>query len=293
MQNEKLKILGTGLSGLIGTRIVELLSGRYEFEDLSLETGVDITNKDTLLNKVKMSHAPLILHMAAVTDVDGCEKDKDLKERGLCWKVNVEGTENIVEAARKFGKRVLYISTDFVFSGSSFYYDEDSVPDPINWYGVTKFKGEQIVQAGSCEHLVVRLAFPYRAKFEREDIARFFLQKLEAGERVKAVEDWLITPTFIDDIAPALDALIQQNVAGIFHVVGSSSHTPFEMAQMIAETFQLAKSLIEPIKLKELFAGKAPRPWRLVMRNDKIRELGMKMSTFADGLEEMKKQLNI
>lgn len=293
MEIKKQKILGTGLSGLIGTRVVELLSGKYEFEDLSLETGVDITNKDTLFNKVEMSNAPIILHMAAVTNVDGCERDKDLREEGLCWKVNVEGTENVVEAARRFGKKVLYISTDFVFNGSSSYYEEDSVPDPINWYGVTKFKGEQIVQAGISDHLVVRLAFPYRAKFEREDIVRFFLHRLEAGERVKAVDDWLMTPTFIDDIAPALDALILQNVAGIFHVVGSSSHTPFEMAHTIAETIQLDKSLIEAIKLKELFSGKVPRPRRLVMRNDKIRRLGVRMRSFKEGLEEVKKQLKV
>lgn len=288
-----MKILGTGLSGLIGTRVVELLSNEYEFGDLSLDTGVDITDKDLVNKAFAKSDASIVLHMAALTDVDVCEADRDLGMTGRCWQVNVGGTRNIAEAAGRFNKKLIYISTDFVFSGEAEVYNENSEPEPINWYGQTKYEAEKIVQESSDKVLIARLAFPYRANFQKEDIVRFFLNRLKNGEQVRAVDDWIITPTFIDDIALALDMLIQKNRGGIFHVVGSSSHTPFDMAKMIAEKFKSDKGLIEAVKLRDLFAGKAPRPQRLVIKNDKIRRLGVKMKGFEEGLMELKRQLNL
>lgn len=290
---ERKKLIGTGLSGLIGTRVVELLSNEYEFEDLSLDTGVDITDKDLVNKAFAKSDASIVLHMAALTDVDVCEADREVGTTGRSWQVNVEGTHNIAEAAGRFNKKLIYVSTDFVFSGEVEVYDEKSEPEPINWYGQTKYEAEKIVQESSDKALIARLAFPYRAHFQKEDIVRFFLNRFKNGEQVRAVDDWIITPTFIDDIAIALDVLIQENGEGVFHVVGSSSHTPFEMAHIIAETFQQDRSLIEPIKLKDLFTGKALRPRRLVLKNDKIQRLGVRMKTFREGLMEVKRQLDL
>lgn len=123
----KQAILGTGLSGLVGSRVTELLSGKYDFEDLSFETGVDITDKDKVFEKVKQSQAEWIIHMAAKTDVDGCEKDKPLKTNGAAWNINVIGTKNIVDAAKEFNKRILYVSTDFLPN-------ESIIDEIIIWY---------------------------------------------------------------------------------------------------------------------------------------------------------------
>jgi dTDP-4-dehydrorhamnose reductase len=293
----KIKILGTGLSGLIGTRITELLADKYRFQDLSLETGVDITDKGLVEKLIKQSDARIILHMAAVTDVDGCEEEvqssklKVQNNNGMCWKVNVEGTRNIVEAADKYGKKLIYASTEFVFDGEAEFYNENSKPNPINWYGTTKYEAEHVIKNTLDNYIITRFAFPYRAKFEREDIVRFFLNKLKRKEKVKAIYNWIITPTFIDDIAQALDILIQSNRNGLYHIVGSSSHTPFEIANLVAEVFKLDKSLIDAVKLEDIFAGKAKRPRRLVVENDKISKLGMKMRTLEEGLQEVKQQL--
>ena len=112
-------IIGTGLSGLVGSRVMNLLTPEFRFENLSLETGVDITQKDVVMDKISSSDASWIFHFAAITDLDAAEKERSLGESGNTWRVNVEGTRNIVEAARKFKKRVLYLSTDFVFDGNS------------------------------------------------------------------------------------------------------------------------------------------------------------------------------
>src|SRR3989344_9155773 len=164
-----MKILGTGLTGLVGSRIVELLSDSYEFENISRNTGVDITDKEKIIEKIKSSDAAIVLHLAAKTDVDGCEKDKALGEIGDAWKINVEGTRNVADACRESRKKLIYVSTDFVFDGTREAYAEDDTPNPINWYGKTKYEGEKIVQNLLTPWLIVRIAYPYRASFAKLD----------------------------------------------------------------------------------------------------------------------------
>jgi len=303
----KIKILGTGLMGLVGSRIGELLKDKYEFENLSLENGVDITSKDQVERRVTDSPARVVLHLAAKTDVDGCEEDKgddtkilryyDTKKFvGLhtAWAVNVEGTRNIVETCQKTGKKLIYISTDFVFDGKNppaGGYSEKDQPNPINWYGVTKYEGEKLVVQSGIPYLICRLAFPYRANFpKKKDFLRTIIAKLKNGEKIAMVSDEIITPTFVDDIAYALDILIETGAQGIYHLVGSSSHTPFEIGHLIGKTFCLDESLISSTTREIYFAGRAPRPWKLVLKNDKLRKLGAKMSTFEEGLKKIKLQ---
>src|SRR3990167_7864979 len=101
-----MKILGTGLTGLIGSRITDLLKDRYEFENLSISTGFDITQKQIVKNKIISSDASIVLHLASKTDVDRCEKDKEQGVNGSTWITNVEGTKNIIEACRESNKKI-------------------------------------------------------------------------------------------------------------------------------------------------------------------------------------------
>jgi len=287
----KTKILGTGLSGLVGSRVVELLQDKYDFEDLSLDTEVDITDIDQVDERIGASDAKVVLHMAAITNVDACEKERNDGENSLSWRVNVTGTENIVKAVKATGKRIIHISTDFVFSGLEDRYTEESKPNPINWYGETKLRAEMVVQEKLTDYAILRLSFPYRAKFERSDVVRFFLNTLKEGKSVDAVSNWMITPGFIDDMANVIEAFITNNEVGIFHSVGSDSMTPYEMATAIAELFGFDKTLVRAVKLEDLFLGKAPRPLKLVTDNGKITRLGLQMQTLEDGLGIIKEQL--
>ncbi len=289
-----MKILGTGLSGLVGTRLIELLSSEYNFEDLSLATGIDITNKEQVFQKIKDSNAPVVLHLAAKTYVDGCEEDKIFAKFGEAWKINVEGTRNIVDACSKASKKLIYFSTDFIFDGRNpptGGYTEEDIPDPINWYATTKYEGEKIINRSNLNWTIIRLAYPYRANFVKKDFVRSLIQKLQAGENLKMVTDHVMTPTFIDDIALALDVLIKENALGIFHVVGSQFVTPYEAAIKIADFFNFDKSLISTTTRDIYFKGHAQRSFRLALKNDKIAKLGVKMKTFDEGLIELKKQI--
>jgi dTDP-4-dehydrorhamnose reductase len=288
-----MKILGTGLTGLVGSRIVELLGGKCEFENLSRSTGVDITNKDQVLEKIKVSDAQIILHLAAKTDVDGCELDKPLKENGEAWKINVEGTKHVAEACLKTNKKLFYVSTDFVFDGTRENYSEEDIPNPVNWYAQTKYEGEKIIQNLKSPWIIARIAYPYRANFVKLDFFRAILNRLKNNEIVTAVTDHIFAPTYIDDIAFAIDSLIDNDSQGIFHVVGSQSLTPFDAANLIADEFNLDKSKINKTTRSEFFNNRAPRPFQLYLKNDKITKLGVLMRTFAEGIKEIRSQINL
>lgn len=287
----KIPIYGTGLSGLVGSRVTELLRDKYEFTDLSLTTGVDITDFDQVEKSLKASPAKVIIHMAAKTDVDGCEDDKIQGDEGSCWLVNTEGTKNIVEAARRYAKRVIYISTDFVFDGTKDFYTEEDTPNPVNWYGYTKYEGEKIVQSSGISYAIIRLAYPYRAYFEaKQDFVRRILDKAKESKKIPALSDHIFTPTFIDDIVMALDLLMSRELTGIYHVVGSQNLTPYIATEMIIKMFHLS-TIVYPVSRNDYFKDRAFRPFKLALKNDKITKLGIRMKSFDEGLQKVKEQL--
>jgi dTDP-4-dehydrorhamnose reductase len=285
-----MKIFGIGVSGLVGSRITELLQDKYQIDNLSLDTGVDITNSATLDVIKKDQEHEIVLHLAAKADVDGCEKDKDLGKDGAAYKINVNGTENVVNACKNSNKKIIYVSTDFVFDGENTpeggYTEEDS-PNPINWYAETKYEGEKIVKNSGLEFLIIRLAYPYQQKdFElKKDFVHAIMNRLKNNQQIMAVNDHLMTPTFLDDFASCIDVLVENNAHGVYHTVGSQSLTPYDAALMIAEKFGLDKSLIQKTTRSEYFKNKAPRPFNLSMNNDKIEKLGIQLKTFSEGLQ--------
>jgi dTDP-4-dehydrorhamnose reductase len=305
----KIKILATGLTGLVGSRFTELLDEVYEFKHISLTNGIDILDKNTIYDKVLSSDANIVIHMAAKTNVDGCENDKERdkeilsfksteekenawREEKTAWAVNVFGTQNVVKACQETNKKIIYISTDFVFDGTKRSYLEEDKPDPINWYAKTKYEGEKLIQNSGLDYIIARIAYPYRALFERSDFVRGLIYKLDKREKLSMVTDHVMVPTFIDDIVNALDILIRTEQKGIFHVVGSQKLSPYEAALAIAREFDLDESVISKTTRREYFAGKAPRPFCLYLKNDKIGKLGIEMSTFNKGLKEIKNQID-
>jgi len=289
----KKTLLGTGLSGLVGSRMLEMMSSEYEFENLSLETGVNILNIKEVDQRFSSSKAEWVLHFAAKTNVDGCEKDKKFGEKGDAWKINVMGTKNIALACKKFNKKMLYISTDFVFDGKEKrYYEEEDPPNPLSWYAVTKYEGEKIVQKSHIPYLICRPAYPYRAVNSlKKDLVHVILDRLKNNEKITAVTDQFITPTLIDDIALAIKILITKDQTGIFHINGSQAVTPFDLALKIAQVFNFDKNLIDKITLKAYYQNRAARPFHAVLKNDKIQALGVTMNTLDTGLKIIKKQM--
>lgn len=291
-----MKVIGTGLTGLVGSRIVELNSD-IEFVNISVETGVSILDP-LQLEKIftDNSDAEAVLHLAAFTDTNAAWEQRGDKS-GLCYQLNVVGTENIVKMCQKYGKYLIHISTDYVFDGQKDTpYTEDDPTSAIEWYGATKAMAEKVVLNSGLNAAIARLAFPYRAKFDAKvDIVRKIKGKIENGDTLNLFDDQITTPTFIDDIANALKTFFDKKPTGIYHLVGSSSQSPYVMAQTIADVFGLDKSNIKASKLSDYLKTEGARPFspNAALSNDKVKTLGIQMKTLREALEEMKRQISL
>ena len=311
-----MKIALTGATGLIGSRFYDLLKSRYEIIPVSSSYGVDITDKNNLNKFLKSKNPGLIVHLAAKTNVDGCEVDKvedisKLKKAKVYdgvnldvealkveeWKgsvsafgVNVVGTKNLADYSLSQDIKIIYISTDFVFDGKKDEgYSEEDVPNPIDWYGQTKFWGEKVITG---KNLITRIAYPYGYKSSlKKDLIWTLVSLISEQESVKLVSDQIITPTFIDDIVNGLDYLIEKDVVGLVNLVGNNFLSPYEIGVAIAREFNLRESKLSLTTREELYKNRAERPFKMIIKNDKLRTLGFEMTDFFDSLSKIKQPL--
>jgi len=302
----KKQIIATGISGMVGSRIVELLQSKYEFISFSLDTGIDITNFNLLKKKFnKYPNAKAVLHLAAFTDVNRAW-DQNEDKNGSCYKVNVAGSKNIAQLCKESNKYLVHISTDFVFNGKNppeGGYTEKDKPNPIEWYGKTKLLAEQEVEKSGCDYVILRIAFPYKAKRSSQklepvlklDLVRKIIKKLKKGEDLPLFFDQVITPTFIDDIVKVINKCFEKKPTGIFHCLGSESLSPYDLASKIANVFDFDKTLIKKTSLINFMKenpNSRPRQVNMAFSNKKLeRELGIKMLSIDKALIRFQRQL--
>ncbi len=305
-----MKILLTGATGLIGSRFEELFFEKHEITPLSSSYGVDITDIDSIKVFLDGKDFDFVIHLAGKTDVDASETDKeqDLQILGVpekdligidmntvdasVWKhsksavaINAIGTKNLYEVVKDKEKKFVYISSDFVFSDNN-PHAENSEPDPIDWYGMSKYLGEKCIDVS--KDLIVRISFPYgfRSPVKKDFVWRLY-DLISEKEEVSLISDQIITPTFIDDIVMGLDFLLESDQKGVIHVTGGSSLSPREIGEKIKTAFSLS-TVITDSRLEDVYRGKAPRPFQSVMKNDTLTSLGFKPKTFDEGLDLIK-----
>ena len=259
-----LKLLITGASGLYGSKLAELAIARnYEVYSCDVQelpvcgnfVKFDVSNKEFVQEAFKRVKPNIVVHAATLTDVDKCELNKE-----LAWRINVEGTKNIVQAAMSESSFVIYISTDYVFNGEKGNYKESDKPDPINYYGVTKLKAEEQVKTLE-EYFIGRPSVIYGSTpaAGKVNFALWLVETLSKGEHAKIVTDQWNTPTLNTNLAEMTLEVIQRKLTGTFHLCGATRVSRFEFAQKIAKTFGFDQSLIEPV-LSSQFSWPAKRP---------------------------------
>jgi dTDP-4-dehydrorhamnose reductase len=259
-----LKLLITGASGLYGSKLAQMaLSKNYEvyssdIQELSVYgkfVKLDISGKAQVDEAFQTIKPDVVVHAATLTDVDKCELNKE-----LAWKVNVEGTKNIVEAAKATGSFLIYISTDYVFGGETGRYKETDAPNPINYYGVTKLKAEEIVKTQK-EYFIARPSVMYGSTpaAGKVNFALWIIENLRKGEHVKIVTDQWNTPTLNTNLAEMTLEVIERKLTGIYHLCGATRVSRFKFAEQIADVFSLDKSLIDKVLSSE-FTLSAKRP---------------------------------
>lgn len=289
-----IKILTTGASGMIGSRLLQLLPFNIILENnLDRTNGFDILNLSDLISRVGHKPIDCLIHFAAFTDVSAAEEQNNQRE-GSCYQINVLGTKNIIELAAKLKCRLIHISTDFVFDGTkgSPYVEEDT-PRPLGWYSQTKYLAEELVKKSRLDWLIVRTAFPYLAKYSGKiDLIRSLIQKMHRSELPAQFTDHIITPTFIDELASALITLVRENTTGIYHLTGNDALSDYQIAQTISDIFGFSNVTVKPTSVKEYNStAKRPYPLNTALSNRKFQsQFGKHFTSFEETLTIIKSQ---
>lgn len=289
-----MNILIIGGSGVIGWNLLEFFKSKdndvnFTFNKNKIDhegNFLDITNEEETINLITKLDPDIVIHSAALANVDLCERDKNLADQ-----INVNGTHNVIKGCQKIDSKIIYISTSFVFSKSDQAYTETDVPlNPGSYYGFTKLEGEKLVLQSELKSLILRIDQPYfwKKSWQHTNSVLRVIDTLSKKENLKEVSDWFNVPTYIPDFVSATHELIKNNHTGIFHLTGSDFLSRFEWALKTAEVFGLNKKLIIPINSDELSLD--VKRDNINLSNKKIQEkTGIKMRGITEGLLDMKK----
>jgi dTDP-4-dehydrorhamnose reductase len=263
---EEKRILITGSNGLVGTYFCRLSAlNKYRIYTLfhldSANFGnsihVDLSNSLGAFRKVLNKIEPdIVVHLAAMTDVDQCEID-----RGAANNVNHLSVKDlascIVNSKECF---VLHVSTDYVFDGEKGDYKEADNTNPVNWYGITKLLGEQeLLECGSDNWCIARTSTPFGVHTKKSSFPLFVIKKLSQKQEINVLTDQITSPTYALNLAEMMLDVIDKRVKGIIHLSGSSQISRFNQALEIASIYRLDKDLIKPASMNEM-KWRARRP---------------------------------
>jgi len=297
------KILITGSNGLLGQSLLDLyLKEKEEYQVIALSRGenrypikkgyvyVDCNLIDfNLVRRIVVEQKPdAIINTAAMTNVDACEESK--KE---CDKINIELVECLSSVSKELGVHLIHISTDFIFDGKSGPYKETDIPNPLSYYGVSKLKSEQVLEKTSIDYTVLRTILVYGKVHDmsRNNIVLWVRKMLLDKNEITIVNDQFRMPTYVNTLALACKVSIEKGAKGIFNVSSNTLLSIYEIAEQIAEVFNLDKSLIKPISTATL-NQRAVRPPVTGFNVSKVQEkLGIKMNSFKKDLQLFKQNL--
>jgi dTDP-4-dehydrorhamnose reductase len=291
-----MKIVVTGANGFIGFYIVQSLldknytviatgkgACRLPFTGAGfLYEEMDFTDPYSI-DAVFEKHKPdKVVHAGAMGKPDDCELNQ-----AQAYMVNMEGTVHLLINAAEYKSHFIFISTDFVFNGQKGMYNESDERSAVNYYGRTKIEAEDAVMEYEHDWCIVRTVLVYgKPQSGRENILTIVKTKLEHGESYNVFDDQVRTPTYVEDIAAAITTVIQNHSTGIYHISGEDILTPYRMAILTAEYFDLDKTLIKRITASEMHQS-ALRPLKTGFNISKARnELGFTPTSFKEGLKK-------
>lgn len=290
-------LLITGIHGLVGQYLIRILENwpgqvivtgkgpcripaewmhniRYEQMDVT-----DPENIHVVFEKVRPD---AVIHAAAEAQPDTCELHREQADL-----VNTKATGFLLEAAQRHGSFFTYVSTDFVFPGTGGPYSEEDETGPVNYYGITKLRSEELVRAYPHGWAIVRTVLVYGTTLvgTRTNIISWVLGELQKGKAIRVVGDQVRTPTFAGDLAAALLLITKDKHQGVWHISGKDVLSPHDIALMVAERMQLDPSLITKVDAST-FTQPAQRPLRTPFNIAKARDLlRYEPISFKEGME--------
>lgn len=299
------RILITGANGLLGQKLVTLLNNKPNIYTIATGKGefrgntifnkghyakLDVTDPNDV-NRVLGKEKPhIVIHTAAMTNVDECETDK-----AGCDKLNVEAVKHLVKACNTYYTFLVHLSTDFIFDGESGPYTEMGKPNPLSYYGNSKLLAEKFIQENSRDWAIARTVLVYgiTPSMSRSNIILWVKKSLEDGKTIQVVTDQLRSPTLAEDLAYGCYLIADKQAKGIFNISGGDMLTPYEMAIATANFFKLDKSLIKQADSSN-FQQTAKRPPRTGFIIEKAqRELGYQPHSFMEGIAILARQIEL
>jgi dTDP-4-dehydrorhamnose reductase len=289
-------VLITGGSGTLGWTLARLLAGRCgviatHFSNPCTPEGVEAARLDlgdgaSIRELLGDRNPGVIVHLAAVTNPDVCEVDPDRARR-----VNLEATAEIAASAARMGSRLLFASTDLVFDGRRGNYSEEDEARPLNIYGATKLDAEQAVLGACPEAFVFRTSLIYGlgSPVSKTFFSRV-VEQLRQGRPMPLFTDQRRNPVLVDDLARALETVIERDLSGLYHIGGPDTVTRYEFGRLVCEAFGFAESLLVPTRMED-FASRAPRPLDCTLDSARFTsETGLRQMSLPEGLQALKQR---
>lgn len=230
----------TGASGRLGGRLLNMLSGDHDAIGTS-SADLDVTDFAAVKAFARDARPDVIIHAAAWTDVDGCAADPD-----RAVQVNGFGAQHVALAAAEVGAALVYVSTNEVFDGESRQpYREYDVTQPVNAYGYSKWVGERAVMTLNPRHYIVRTSWVFA--HGGKNFVQTMLNAAQAGKNLRVVTNEIASPTYNDDLAEAIVALIQTARFGVYHFTNAGACSRWQFARYILDRAGYADTPITPI----------------------------------------------
>lgn len=297
-----MKILVTGANGLLGQKLIYALKQHASIELHATGKGAnrlldhtgyrywqsDLTDQRQCQDMIDAVAPDCIIHTAAMTDVDACERDPD-----ACKKNNVDAVISLLEACKKFNTQFIYLSTDFVFDGKSGPYRETDATGPLSVYAHSKWEAEQLVMQSGLPWTIIRTMIIYGVTDDRQrsNIVLWTKKSLENGQPIRVISDQFRGPTLAEDLASACIQAALKKRTGLFHVSGKEVMSILDIAYAVADHFKLDKSPITPVTTHEL-GQPAQRPLRTGFIIEKAeKELDFHPHSLKEGIEIVARQL--
>ncbi len=282
-----MKFFITGVNGQLGYDVKrELLERGYTDILAPTREELDITNEDDV-KKIVVEYRPsVIFHCAAYTAVDKAEEEQE-----KCYQVNVLGTKYLTEAAKEVGAKIIYISTDYVFDGikEGIYQTDDKV-NPVNYYGKTKYLGENFIREYD-NHIIVRISWVFG--IHGKNFIKTMLNLAESHKELNVVCDQIGSPTYTKDLAGLLVNMFLSNIKGLYHVTNEGYCSWYEFAEFIFKESR-KKVKVHPILTKD-YKIKAKRPLNSKLSKESLDYIGVnRLPGWQDAvkryIQELKKE---
>jgi dTDP-4-dehydrorhamnose reductase len=286
-----IKVLITGSGGMLGKDIFYLFSEDKNFivygldklplEKLDNQIAIDLLDENSLRKTLEKIKPDIIIHCAAMVNVDECEKNKK-----SAFDLNVRTTD-FLSQYQPLNTKFVYISTDSVFDGQTGNYSEESSPNPLNYYAITKLEGEKCVQKNNRQAIILRTniyGFHHR---KGNSLVEWAIENFRNNQSVNGFTDVIFNPVYTKQLARIIKLCLEKNFTGILNVASDSVLSKYDFLIKLADAFGYSSELVKKTSV-DLFNFTASRPKNTCLNVQKLKKIFGLSISFDAGMEELK-----